>query len=307
MIWLLLGASCTKDDTGESGVEEPWHLALTGEGDAMLLSAWEHGGELLMVGGGLGDDAHGDLFRYSGGALCVEHEVTEEALWWIHGDGSEWLAVGEKGTVLRSDNSRDDIDTDYTLYGAWMDGADTTWVVGGDISTGAGAIWSHAGADWDLRQETEGVMFKAWEGIFIGDKQTWILDQDVFVEVETDHRLVTLRDTTAVGGAVSSLIVEWDGSDWVEQDTLFLNGPLNGLYEHEGTLHVGGNAGTMGYRGDSGWVIPDFPLTSDTFHAVWAFEDTVFFLGGNFFSAGDNHATVATYGDVESIAFSECP
>lgn len=307
MILTLLACGCTdKDDSGESGFEEPWVLSLSGEGDAMMLSAWTHDDEMLIVGGGLGDDAHGDLFRYAAGALCVEHAVTEQALWWIHGDGTEWWAVGELGTVLHSSGERRDIETTHTLFGAYVDDQGVPWVVGGDIGTKVGAIWSWDGADWTLRAETDGILFKAWDGLFIGDGQTWVLDGEELVDIGTEHRLVTVRGTTAVGGTVSSLVAEWDGSSWTEQDTLFLNGPLNGLYESNGTLFVGGNAGTMGYRSAEGWQIPDFPLTSDTFHAVWEHDDIVWFLGGNFFQAGDNHATVAAYGDAPELTLAEC-
>ena len=297
-MWFFLLACTDKDDSGESALEEPWHLALTGEGDAMLLSAWSSGDTLLMVGGGLGEDAHGDLVQVRDGSLCVQHAVTEHALWWIHGDDDGTWMVGEQGTVLKGDGTRVDIDTTHTLYGVYVDGPDL-WVVGGDVTTGEGAIWRGDGTDWELVQETEGVMFKDWDGLFVGDGHTCTLDGSTMTQVGTNHRLVTVRETTAVGGSASSLIVEWDGSDWTEQDTLYLNGPLNGLYEHDGVLYVGGNAGTMGYNAGDGWQIPDFPLTSDTFHAVWEHDGVIWFIGGNFFSAGDNHMTLATYGEVD--------
>ncbi|HJN78173.1 MAG TPA: hypothetical protein QGF58_29945 [Myxococcota bacterium] len=304
MIWLSLACEC--GGPGPDSNPEPWELPVTGVGDSMMLSAWTHGEEMLVVGGGFGDDAHGDLFRYSDGTLCVEHAVTEHTLWWIHGDGTQWWAVGEEGTVLHSSGERRDIDTELTLYGVHVDEAGTVWVVGGDVSEDLGGVWSWNGADWDTRLETSGVIFKTWDGLFVGDSQTWVLDGEDLVDIGTEHRLVTIRDTTAVGGTGSSLVVEWDGAGWEEQDTLYLNGPLNGLYEYDGALFVGGNAGTMGYRSTEGWVIPDFPLTSDTFHAVWEHEGVVWFLGGNFFSAGDNHATMAAYGDAPSVETEEC-
>ncbi|MDP6946973.1 MAG: hypothetical protein QF464_22680, partial [Myxococcota bacterium] len=108
----------------------------------VLLSAWTDSDELMMVGGELGST--GIIARYDGVSLTVEDEVTDGALWWIHGprDG-EWYAVGEGGIILHSvdgERTREDVDTEATLFGVYAIG-ERVWAVGGDVATSSGEIW----------------------------------------------------------------------------------------------------------------------------------------------------------------------
>lgn len=308
MIWLAL--ACADKEPSDSGaIEEPWSIAATDLGDAMLLSAWSDGDTLRIVGGDMAG-GHGDLLTWDGDALCVQHDYADATLWWIDGTpGGSFWAVGEAGAVVHSSGERRDIDTDMTLYGVDVS-IDNVWVVGGDPSTGLGGIWRWTGDGWD-EQPTDNVMFKVDQdadggALMVGDQATWVFADGYLTEVPHDQRLVTVHEGQAVGGSSSAVVASWSGSRWDEQDALYLNGPLNGLYVGERTW-VAGNAGVMAYRGDERWVIPDLPLTSDTFHAVVEHDGAAWFVGGNFFSAGDNHGTIGVHGDVTIGELSDCP
>ena len=305
MLLLLLGCPNKEVVVDDSNEAEPWDLPASGFGDAMLLSAWSRGSEMLVVGGDLGEGGHGDLVHVYEGELCIEHAVAEAPLWWIHGQDQDFWAVGAQGTVLREvggERSRLDIETDKTLYGVYDDGSHA-WVVGGNPDEGTGALWRSDGeGGWELMLETEGVLFKVYGEHVIGDGQSWLIQGDELVEVGTQHRLVTVRGdgttTTAVGGSSNALVVEWSGSDWVEKDASRLNGALNGVWTGAGeTVWVAGNAGVMGRRSDDGsWEVPDFPLTSDAFHAVWKHEGEIWWVGGSFFSP-PYHGTLGRYSE----------
>jgi hypothetical protein len=304
MLLLLLGCP-SKDRPDDSDTLDPWDLPATSIGDAMLLGAWSRGEELLIVGGDLAAGGHGDLVHVEGGELCIEHGLAEAPLWWIHGDGQDFWAVGAQGIVLREvggERTRMDIETDMTLFGVYDRGDGGAWVVGGDTDAGTGALWSTDGQDWTLVTETEGVLFKVWDGYVVGDGQAFQVTSSGLVQMTTDHRLVTVRgdgDTvTAVGGSGNAVVTQWDGSAWTELDPSRLNGALNGVWTGPAeTLWVAGNAGVMGRRADDGsWEVPDFPLTSDAFHAVWKHGEEVWWIGGNFYST-PYHGTLGRYSE----------
>ena len=307
MIWLVL--ACADKDASDSGApDEAWAIAADGVGDAMLLSGWSDGDTLRMVGGDLGG-GNGDLLSWDGATFCVQDGVADAALWWIDGTvgGTFWM-VGEGGTVVTSTGEDRSIETDMTLYGVDVSNEDV-WVVGGDPGTGTGGIWRWNGDGWD-EQLTDHTMFKVDQdgdggALFVGDGATWVYADGMLTEVLHTQRLVTVHQEMAVGGSASAVVVEWDGSGWVEQDALYLNGPLNGLFVGERTW-VAGNAGVMGVRGEDRWLIPDLPMTADTFHAVVEHDGAAWFLGGNFFSAGDNHGTIGVNGEVTLPALTDC-
>ncbi|MDP6931823.1 MAG: hypothetical protein QGG40_02860, partial [Myxococcota bacterium] len=308
---LLLLVGCkgkTTDDSGDSAEEvSPWSVPSEAVGDAMLLSAWSEGDAMLVVGGDLGEEtAHGDLLRYEAGTICVEEAVTDQPLWWIHGTGEgEWYAVGAGGTVLHESGGervREDLDTEATLFGVWDDGEGTVWAVGGHVDDNTGEIWRRTDGTWEAVQTgLDGMVFKVWDGWFVGVDLSFRLVEGELEPITTDMRMVTARgrdgdDVWVVGGATGSEVARWDGSGWEAWDTTYLGTPLNGVWTDDGEeVWITGNSGTMAWWGGERWEIPDLPLTSDHFHAVWKHQGEVWFVGGNFFSAGDNHGTMGRY------------
>lgn len=307
MLFLLLG--CPKGtDTDESATpESPWSLDAAQIGDSMLLGAWEHDGELVLVGGNL-TTGGGDMLRWDGDALCRHAFLTEEPLWWAHSDGLTLALVGEKGTVWIGGERRD-VDTEHTLFGAWVDGEELM-VVGGDVASNTGSIWRWTGTEWEgLVTDAPGLVFKVYDDHIVGDGVAWRWDGSTLTEVANTNRLVTVFEDMAVGGAQGPVVVEWDGSAWAEQDTTWLGQPVNGVHIEDGVPWVSGMFGAMAYRDSGGWQIPDFPLTSEHFHTVRAFEGEVWFVGGNFLSGG-TYGTLARYSETNpeprSLLLSEC-
>ena len=152
-------------DADTDGPDE-WGLLADEVGTGMLLSAWSDGDVARIVGGDMAGGASVQL-RWDGSSLCVESDVTEKALWWIHGDRpGRWVAVGAQGTVLLEEDgvrTRMDIDTDATLYGTWVT-ADRIIAVGGSLASGDtpahGEIWIHEDGAWtDLTTSLPNVAF----------------------------------------------------------------------------------------------------------------------------------------------------
>ena len=305
-------------DTGTQA-ESTWSLLSDEIGSGALLSGWTDRGITHMVGG----DMHGGSglrVAYDGETLCIEADITERALWWIHGDREgRWVAVGEAGTVLLEvDGVRTRIDapTTATLYGVWVTD-DTIIAVGGDVGSGTGEAWRHQAGEWTaLATDLPGVAFKIWRDWIVGANISYRLDTEGGLTSLGDAgRLLTVRGdpvreiTIAVGGLSSSLIMAHGPDGWAERDSAGLGQPLNGIWTDEGQdIWVAGNFGTTARISErTGIHQPDWPVTSHHFHAVWPHsEDEMLFIGGNFMSTGDNFGTIGRYGPGEqSIANSE--
>ncbi len=331
----------TTDDSGPTETGTPptgpgFSLTSDDMESGMLLSSWTDGDELLFVGGDLGGGP-GTLTTWRDGELCLEQDVHDRGLWWIHGprDG-EWYAVGFEGRVLHSvDGTRtvEDIDTDATLYGVWAAGEDDVWAVGWTgTGTNEGEIWRRTNGTWSLHQGgLPGALFKVWDGWIVGDDQiyqwvddawvshptVWLLDDDtgeLYEEtVESDLardwdgvRLLTIRgrnntdDVWAVGGDYSSLLLHFNGTRFEEVTTEGIGQPLNGIWTAPGEdIWVAGHFGTTaGWSTETeSWLAPSFPITNQHFHSVWGHGDEVWWAGGNLFSAGNNVGTIGRYGE----------
>ena len=181
-----VGGCSSGAETGDSmDTAEGRHFSLIADHipQGVLLSAWTDGGEALMVGGQLGSS--GILARYDGERLCIEDEVADGALWWIHGprDG-EWYAVGDGGRIVHETDGvrvREDVDTSATLFGVYAVG-EQVWAVGGNVATNTGEIWLRENGTWTLfAGDLPGLLFKTWEGWFVGDNQAYFLEGEQLV------------------------------------------------------------------------------------------------------------------------------
>jgi hypothetical protein len=292
---------------GDLGLE-PWSVVAEDVPGGVLLSAWSDGETLRMVGGDLGGGP-GMMLHWDGETLCREPDVTDRALWWIHGHSAgEWFAVGENGTVLRSidgTRSRIDVPTDATLFGVWAS-EEELWVAGGHVGGGLndGEIWRWNGVHWDaIETGLPGVIFKVWDGWFVGQDVSYRWNGTTLEPMESAGRLLTVRgrgedDVWAVGGLTGPLVVQHKDGAWVEQDTSGLDQPINGIWTDEGEdIWVAGNYGTMAHWDGTRWLRPSEPLTTDHLHAVWQHGEETWWLGGDLFSVGDNHGIVLRHGE----------
>lgn len=294
------------DDSGSPEIEEGWGILADEIGQGSLLSGWTADGITHMVGGDM-RGGPGLRVQYDGSDLCIEADITERALWWIHGDRpGRWVAVGEAGTALMEEDgvrTRIDIPSEATFYGVWV--TDTSVIaVGGHVDSNIGEVWRHTEDGWTpIRTDLPGSAFKIWEN--------WIVGVGVSYQINADHeltdmgnagRLLTVRGNgelvTAVGGLGSALVMQHDGSAWSEIDSAGLGQPLNGVWTAPGhDVWVVGNFGATGRLNGGVWDMPDWPVTSHHFHAVWPHSDNeMLFIGGNFMSSAGNFATIGRHG-----------
>ena len=317
---LITLAGCpSADDTATITTDEAGFSMLTGEfGEGMLLSGFLDQGSLVMVGGDL-DAGAGMIARYDGDKLCVESEApTDKAIWWIHGDGAgEWFAVGADGLILHEKDgvrTREDVKTSATFFGVWMVSTDEVWAVGGSISAGTGEIWKRTTLDgWQqIKSGLDGVMFKVWENWFVGVESSYHLESGKLVSYPTQARLTTVRgaaddDVYAIGGSSSVELQHFDGTAWQDIDLDGDWGVGAGLWTAPGAdVWLAGTSGFMGYYNAGELVTPDFPLTNNTFHAVWPFQDEMIFIGGNFLTSGTDYFSVlGRYGEGDKLLTAE--
>ncbi len=312
------------DDGGESESEGPgearWGELVRGLDGGVLLSAANVGDAVVFVGGqmsaqpGVAPGGPGYLVRYEDGALCREDGVHARTLWWIDSPAAdEWYAVGEGGAIVheragaRVDES---VATDAALYGVRVHG-DVVYAVGGDVwGDKQGEIWRRdpAGVWAPFASELAGVVFKVWDGWFVGEGVAWYLDGDALIERHppSGAKLLTARggadgEVWAVGGAASPTLLRWAGDAWesVAVDSACAQLGLNGIWvDPAGELTIAGTRGGLGfYSGaEGGWSCPDGTVSLDDLHVAWGRGDERFVAGGNLLSAGNNFGSIIRYG-----------
>lgn len=324
---LLLGCG-TGGDKGKSGGDstsvgngaDTWAGILADQvPGGMFLSSWNTGDKLIVVGGDLSADT-GLIASYDGSSLCTELEVTDGVLWWIDGDASGWYAVGTHGVILHEEGgtrTREDVPTDATLFGVWVDG-DTVWAVGGDLATQQGEIWRKENGNWTQFQAgLPGLLFKVWDGWIVGDAQAYFWDGVDLIDRAPPGgpRLLTVRGATvddvwAVGGLASPVLMHWTGGEWTTPvlDTTCAQYPLSGVHVDGEDVWIAGHSGTVSLLQNGEWTCDFPPITAEHFHGVFPFEEEMIWLGGNLLSVADSHGTIAVYPNRSPLAEAEeCP
>jgi len=301
------------DDTGPSNDGLLYELVGDDFDHGVLLAAWEDGDRLRVVGGSLGGGVGHQVTIRDSGSVCQEGVLVDQAQWWIHGaepGSQQYYTVGEQGSIY-SWNDRtptdESVDSEATFYGVYDDGT-VVWAVGGDPATGLGEVWARGPSGWELQaSEIPGILYKVWDGWIVGDQQALRMVGGELEATEADTKLLTVRgrdagdDVWAVGGTSGAEVRHWSGSAWEEVGTDLLGVPLSGVWtapEHD--VYVAGSFGTMARLppDSTEWQMPDLPLTSDDFHAVYPFGDEIWYVGGNLLTSGtDYHGTIAREGE----------
>ena len=293
-------------DSGETGLEDVFSVMSEQIPNAMLLSAHSDGDEAIIVGGEL-HGGSGSIVRYDGSRICLEADVTEEPLWWIHGASEgEWYAVGAEGTVLHEvagERSREDLDTEATLFGVYQNDDGVVYAVGGDAIENTGVIYKRVEGVWSLfAEDLPGTVFKVWRSWFVGVGFSLRLVEGSLIDVPLpgSETLTTIRgrdednDVWAVGGV--SGVLHFDGTAWERVENPF-GAPINGVYtEPDGDVWITGAFGTAAVLREAGWEYSDYPITGEHFHAVWLHKGEPLFLGGNFYSTAESYGLIARYG-----------
>ncbi|NCG20349.1 MAG: hypothetical protein GWP91_15175 [Rhodobacterales bacterium] len=306
----LVACGGPKNSDSATEIPDTWSSLLAEHVDGgMFLSGWENPeGTLVMVGGNLTANS-GRLGFWDGSTLCVEDDVTDAALWWLDGQGSDWYAVGTSGAVIHDNGServRLDVPTNATLFGVYVDGEDV-WVAGGDTSTVRGEIWRmKTGQDWELVMgDLPGLVFKTWNGWFVGDGVAYYWNGTALEERHPPNgeRLLTMHgpsadDAYAVGGLTAPVVLRWQQGAWSEvaSDETCLHAQLSGVWvDDDGTVWVAGHNGTASSYDGSTWSCDTPPITAEHFHGVVGHKDQVLWMGGNLLSTADNYGTIGVH------------
>lgn len=290
----LLGAPLACADEDDPKPAE-WRV-IDSELPAALLSVWGTGpDDVWAVGGDLGDGA-GPLVVHFDGAAWSRVATGEDSgdLWWIFGfKGGPVFAGGSGGRILKYEGGRfsrmQTPSSATTVFGIWGSSASDLWAVGGEFGSVGGFAWRNDGGDtWtpepSLSVETtstaavwkvfgsnpddvwlvgSGSVSLHWDGQTLSDGQTGV-GGSLFTVHGLDGRYV------AVGGVVSGIIVEYDGSTWTDVTPTSAFSGLSGvvLAGDEGGYAVG-QFGSVFQRDASGWQEDPQVLTGENLHAVW--------------------------------------
>lgn len=316
----LLGCGSALRDSGTPEAPPYASVVVDAQDGGVLLAAWSAGDDVLMVGGDWTSN-QGLIVRWSGGnAVCTDPEPIDQVLWWVHGRSpDDWYAVGEKGTIVHEVGGiriREDVPTEATLFGVFDDGVDV-WAVGGNVfGDGSGEIWRKQGANWELFDVTPGLLFKVWNGWFVGADYAAQKVGEELVErpLPNGERILTVRgasdtDLWIVGGLTTPVLMHWNNDAWVSEaiEPICGSRELMGVWTApDEDVYISGESGTTAQFDGAEWTCDSFPVSSDAFHAVWKHNDDVFWVGGNISSSGPYHYTIARLGDHPPMTVNTC-
>ena len=272
-----------------------------------LLSVWGTSSkDVWSVGGDARDGSGPMMIHYDGSSWKrVSTGLTKGDLWWVYGFANGPLFAGGGGGVIIRCSSREGgtctklttPGTD-TVFGLWGASPTEMWAVGGAADT-RGFAWRLNGDSWvaeaslpaDVVKDAslwkvfgraandvwlvgaKGVSFH-WNGTAL-EKQLTGVATSLFTVHANKSRFV------AVGGLVSGVIVENDGSGW--------KNAIDATYGLTGVALSGGDAGyavgqyaSVYARDAKGWHEEDTKLTiRSDLHGVWLDPDgSVWAVGG---------------------------
>lgn len=287
---------CTEDIGGPR--IEPLRLIFDGLPAALLAVGGAAPDDVVVVGADPGDGRGPYVLHYDGRCWKRLDTGASGTLWWITFtpiDGALYM-VGEGGLILRHDLGTRTFEQfatppgDPTLFGIWGAAADDLWAVGGQVGNenGGGVLWHYDGVAWSpidlgsLFPAGVPTLFKIWgrsaDDIYAVGRSGTILHYDgerwTLRPSNTIRPLFTVHGNqsrvVATGGFIDGVLVEDDGSGFVERTPRSIE-QLNGVFvPPAGTAVAIGNASTVALRGDEGWVRGASGIgTPRDFHAVW--------------------------------------
>lgn len=277
-----------------------------------------------VVGGALGSSGGALVLDYDGSAWSRYEIGTDATLWWaaeVH--PYEWLAVGERGTIVRLPLGEAVASpTTTTLYGIWGNDDDGVWIVGGEPDL-SGVIYVLRGGAWvDMTPAgATGAFFKVWgssaNDVWICGQAGALLHWDGHILAVVDSGLSrsaslftvagrSAQDIYAVGGPAQAIALHYDGTSWSQlADPALANLPgLNGVsVDSDGTAVMVGFGGTK-LRGHPGAFVDETAFaTHEDLHAVSISAGEIFAVGGDYLDPAPTPRTgvVAHFGgDISS-------
>lgn len=288
LLAVLLCAACGDDD-GPS-----WRLVHQ-EQPGALLSIWGTSASDVWVVGGDARDGSGPMVLHYDGAGWQRMPTgqTQGDLWWVFGfAGGPVYMGGAGGVILRYEN---DTFTPMatpgteTIFGIWGATPEDMWAVGGNSNGTGGVAWRLSGDTWQVEPSLPATVPQQgaiWKVFGRSANDVWLVgsnaislhwDGNELSEASTGvaSSLFTVHSTAnrfaAVGGLASGIVVENDGTGWVDATPDPLPLGLSGVCLGEGDSgYAVGQFGTVLVRDGNGWreQVLGFYLEQNL-HAVW--------------------------------------
>jgi hypothetical protein len=255
-------------------------------------------------------------------------------LWWGFFIDNEMVLVGSGGLILQGERDAtltpvEGPNENTTFYGVWGASSDDIWAVGADTTDdGAPVVWRRQAGEWapaDL-SGLDGIgdtIFKvngtqADDVWFVGSQGTamhW--DGSAFNSFPTgfDTSPILTVETGgerpyAVGGFGNGLILEFDGTAWIDASPEFQPG-FNGVCAGAGYAWTVGQLGARAERVDGAWTSDvskqTMPLITSDWHGCDIDEQGgLWMVGGRIASRPLREGALAYYGpDVPPAISSE--
>jgi hypothetical protein len=306
LLLALLCAACGDSGGGDAGSR--WQL-VQHDLPGALLSVWGTAADDVWSVGAV--PARGEpptVLHFDGAAWSRLDTGTNTNLWWVFGfEGGPVYFGGEGGVILRKDEGgafvRMDTPGQGAVFGIWGSSPADIWAVGGEPGgAGGGFAWRLEGERWveaagvpDALSEnaalwkvfgrgpsdvwivgTDGNVLY-WDGATLAASTTGIMES-MFTVHANSERFVT------VGGFGTGLILENDGSGWVDASPdaapSFIGVCLDATHGY-----AVGELGAVYTRGAQGWGEEktgfDLDLDLQSLHSVWIDpEGGVWSVGG---------------------------
>ena len=296
------GSVSSADDTATESCEADQGCLLTTELPYGLLSVQAMADDDVWIVGSSPKEPDGTgpaILHLSGDAWeRLDTSAWEGAeLWWAWIQEDEAIFVGNQGLILELDMASGTLTRmegpteDVTFFGVWGATSEDVWAVG---MTGGGegprALWRRVDGVWsawvddDLGEGPDGLVYFKVHGTASDD--VWMVgtagttahfDGSRLVEVATPSETAPLLTVdaspaypVAVGGAGNGLLLEFDGSQWLDKSPEFQPG-LNGVCSRADVQWAVGQHGSRAMRLSDGTWESDMdrgfgPLTYEDWH-----------------------------------------
>ncbi len=245
------------------------------------------------------DDGTGPTLLSWDGGSWTRHDTSAWSgteLWWAHVTATEGVFVGSEGLILELDRAtgelveREGPDTSVTFFGVWGGGDGELWAVGqSGGGEGPPALWRRQSGTWaawsDPGIEAElGTRYFKMDGTSPTD--AWIVGSDG-IALHWDGTGLTASATdgalanpatplltvdthgdrpVAVGGFGNAVVLEHDGSAWIDASPEFQPG-YNGVCSNGEVQWAVGQTAARAERVDGTWSTDrDRELTPVTVH-----------------------------------------
>lgn len=286
----LLATACGADAEDEPAPR--WRSVLEGLPGALISVSGTSERDVWAVGGNPEDGSGAFVLHFDGERWKRHSTGANVDLWWVHAFASGPVYFGGgAGTILRYDGNTFTqlaTPTKATVFGIWGASADDVWAVGGEpTQPGSAFVWHFDGQTWSAPAGFPNIPIASWFKVwgrgesdvrFVGmDGAVVHFDGVSFTQPApaTNRRLLTVHAEpgerwTAVGGSSSAVILEDDGSGWVDVSPPTPSQAMIGVRSSGSEAYAAGTGGALMRRVGGSWRVEPvgFDVFSD-FHSVW--------------------------------------